>query len=122
MAMTDLDHKSTPRAPFGAITVFRASEAMLSGFDAVRRAFAASHSKADLAAFTPAQREDIGVGLAEVDAGSRGLGTRIIGWAVERRDRYQTVRALSSLTSAQLDDIGLSPADVEVYKRTGRLG
>lgn len=121
MAMTDLDHRSTPRAPFGAITVLRANEVVLSGLDTVRRAFAAPKAKADLAAFTPAEREDIGVGLAEIDAGSRNAVTRMIDWVAEKRDRHHTVRVLNSLTPTQLDDIGLSQAQVVNYQRVGRF-
>lgn len=121
MAMTDLGHRPAPRAPFGAITIFRGSSVVLSGFDALRRAFNGSKTKADLSAFTPAEREDIGVRLSEVDAGTHNPVGRMAAWVIERRNRRQTVRALSALSPTQLDDIGLCRAQVDVYQSTGQF-
>jgi len=47
--------------------------------------------------------------------------SRLIAWLRERSEAARTAAALSRLTPAQLDDIGLTEGDVLRYQRQGRL-
>ncbi len=43
--------------------------------------------------------------------------SRVVTWVRERAEAARTANALSRLSSAQLDDIGMTPADIAHYSR-----
>ena len=95
------------RAPLGAVTIYRTVEALAGLYDSVmggRRGHA-------LTEFTPGHLEDIGLSAADYIEPTRPGGLR--GWVRDGLAQYRTARELSRLTAAQLDDIGLTHADVD---------
>jgi uncharacterized protein YjiS (DUF1127 family) len=76
-----------------------------------------------LAAFSPAQLEDMGLSVADIPAPNRpgvlaGLVARFRDWDARRR----TISELQRLSDAQLDDIGLTRAHIEELRFRGPLG
>lgn len=105
MAMTESAHITARRAPFGAITVFKIVDAVY-----VTIASFGARQSADVRALTPALREDIGVSLSDLDAGSpmKGIVGMVRDWKLKRR----TIAELSALSDHQLNDIGISRDDI----------
>lgn len=105
-------------APFGAITIYRVISVLADGAD---RLWGAVASRAvALSAFSPAQREDIGVAADHLRADRTAGFLASAAFAVREWDaRRRTVAELSRLSDAQLDDIGLTRGDVDAL-RSGR--
>ncbi|MEO1492895.1 MAG: DUF1127 domain-containing protein [Pseudomonadota bacterium] len=104
MAMTEFVQVSARRAPFGAITIYKIISAVSAPFVGARAT--------DMRAMSPAVREDLGVTLADVDTSEQSLVARVTGWVKDAWLHRSTVAQLSALTDRQLDDIGISRADI----------
>ena len=102
-------------APFGAITIYRATEALTGAADALRAA--RMRRGTALAAFSPAQLEDIGLSIADVPAGRRrGTLARLVATIRAWNARRRTIAELERLSEAQLDDIGLTRGQIELLR------
>lgn len=105
-------------APFGAITIYRLTNTLSDAVHGLWNAVA-GHAVA-LSAFSPSQREDIGIGTEHLRSGRRaGLLASIVDAVREWDARRRTVAELDRLTEAQLEDIGLTRAHIEDL-RAGR--
>lgn len=99
-------------APMGAITIYRATEAVGGVIQHLRGAL--TRGERGLRTFTPAQLEDLGLTVADMPAAGRpGILARMVESLRERNARRRTVAALDRLTDAQLQDIGLTRVDIE---------
>ncbi len=96
-------------APFGAITIYRASSALTGAFDAIFGARRAT----PLDRFSPSELEDLGLSIADLPREFRpGLLEQAVGLFGAWNARRRTISELSRLNDAQLDDIGLTRWDV----------
>lgn len=95
-------------APFGAITIFRATNALSDAVDTLRF----PRRSTALAEFSPAQLEDIGLSVADVETRRPGFLARMVAAFGEWNARRRTIAELSRLSDAQLEDIGLTRGDV----------
>lgn len=115
MAMIDTAH----RAPFGAVTIFRTSSALLDVATAFRDRQERRATSNALAAWSPNQLEDIGLTIADIEPRSRGWADRVVAWFRASIEAAQTARELSALSPRMLEDVGMTLADVDRIKRTG---
>ncbi len=104
MAMTESAFVTARPAPFGAITVYKVISSVSAPFGRTRTI--------DMANMSPAIREDLGVTLRDVDPHKSSLLSRAIQWVRDQHVRRQTMAQLSALSDRQLEDIGMSRADV----------
>ena len=109
---------SRNKAPFGAITLYRAGSLLTDAAAAVSALF--DRPRSSLTRLSPAELEDIGLSVADLPAPPKGLLGHVAdvvrAWKIRRR----TIDALGRLSDAQLDDIGLTRWDVEEL-RAGRI-
>ncbi len=98
-------------APFGAITIFRATTALTDAVDLLLGTL--GRRAATLASFSPAQLEDIGLSVADVQPRRPGILARTVSAFADWNARRRTIAELGRLSEAQLDDIGLTRCDVE---------
>ena len=106
------------KAPFGAITLYRAGSLLTDAAAAVSVLFQGPRTR--LRALSPAELEDIGLSVADLAPARKGLVAHLAGAFGAWNARRRTVNALGRLSDAQLDDIGLTRWDVEEL-RAGRV-
>lgn len=104
MAMTESAHITARPAPFGAITIHKIVSTLYAPLTKQRAV--------DMTDMSPATREDIGVTLRDLSVDEASLFSRpvrmIRDWVMHRR----TVAQLSALSDRQLEDIGMTRADI----------
>lgn len=106
------------RAPFGAITLYRAGSLLTDAAAAVSVLFAPRRT--ELASLSPAELEDIGLSVADLPERRKGLFGHVADTVRAWNARRRTISALGRLSDTQLDDIGLTRWDVEEL-RAGRV-
>ena len=99
------------QAPFGAITIFRATTALTGAVDMLTGIL--TRRTTTLATFSPSQLEDIGISLADLQPRRPGILSRAAAAFADWNARRRTIAELGRLNDAQLDDIGLTRCDVE---------
>jgi uncharacterized protein YjiS (DUF1127 family) len=105
-------------APFGSITIYRATSALTDAAARVQRWF--RRQDRELSRLSPAELEDIGLSVADVATSHDRFFGHIADTLRAARARRRTVNALGRLSDAQLNDIGLTRFDVEEL-RAGRI-
>lgn len=109
---------STPRVPFGAISIFRA----VSAIETFAGRIGLIRTAPSLASFSPAHLDDMGLSVADYAETDRpGVVARIGRWFADRRANARTLDELSRLTQSQLDDIGLTEGDVARIRRASQF-
>ena len=115
MAMIDTAHK----APFGAITVHRATAWFYSVAESYNIWRARQQTEAEFLSLKRSQLDDAGIALVDVVHDEPTMLDRAIVWFKDRRDAARTARMLDGLSNRQLEDIGLTRADVADYRGQG---
>lgn len=104
------------RVPFGAVSIYRAVASLNHAVEAMTAALAPRRT-VGLEGMTPAQLEDIGLPLANVEKDGPSIVSLWINRFVEWRDMQRTVTVLRGLSERQLDDVGLTDADLYRMER-----
>ena len=115
MAMIDTAHK----APFGAITVHRATAWFYGVGQSYSTRRARQQTEAEFLALKRSQLAHAGIALVDIVHDEPTVLSRVFDWIKDRRDTARTARMLQGLSSRQLEDIGLTRADVADYRGQG---
>ena len=115
MAMIDTAHK----APFGAITVHRATAWVYSVAESYSTWRARQQTEAEVLSLKRSQLDDAGIALVDVVHDEPTMLDRAIVWFKDRRDAARTAAMLERLPARHLEDIGLTRADVAAYRSQG---
>lgn len=112
MAMID----NAQKVPFGAVSTYRITSALFGAADDVLAWNARRTMAAEFRSLTPRELEDIGLTAVAKNAKPAGVFASLAGWVNGKIEARRTAAQLSNLSPALLNDIGLSQADVDVYR------